>query len=263
MKKILCLLLFLQFGNTFGQEKKWTVIKAKKIVLQADVFLGYDTFGDYYYIKNNIFFKQNNSKTWQYKNISLGRITKVDFQNPLNIVLLYENFNTLILLDNQLNEKQKINLSENNIPILATAIGLAFGNRLWIYNSLSQQIGLFDYLKLEFTNITTPFEGTTKQYFSDFNTFQWIDEKQNWYQCSINGKITHLGKIPDFDMVQIISNSELIFKKNNEVYHFSLKEKKKDLITIDEKSFENFYYKDQILSIFTIEGITNYKITIP
>ncbi len=30
-----------------------------------------------------------------------------------------------------------------------------------------------------------------------------------------------------------------------------------------ENSFENFYYKDQILSIFTNQGITNYKISIP
>jgi hypothetical protein len=30
-------------------------------------------------------------------------------QNPLNIVLFYENFNVVILLDNQLNETQKIN----------------------------------------------------------------------------------------------------------------------------------------------------------
>jgi len=30
-----------------------------------------------------------------------------------------------------------------------------------------------------------------------------------------------------------------------------------------EKSFKNFYYKDQILSIFTNQGISNYKITIP
>ena len=30
-----------------------------------------------------------------------------------------------------------------------------------------------------------------------------------------------------------------------------------------EKSFKNFYYKDQILSIFTNQEITNYKIIIP
>jgi hypothetical protein len=263
MKNLLCLFLFIQLGKSFGQEKKWTVIKIDTIALQLDSFIGYDKFGDYYYLKNNVFFKQNSTKNWQYKNLSLAKISKIDLQNPLNIVLFYENFNTILLLDNQLNEKQKINLSENNTPILATATGLAFGNRLWIYNSLSQQIGLFDYLKSEFTPITIPFKGTMKQYFSDFNTFQWIDEKQNWFKCSINGQITQLGKIPDYDMVQIISNSELIFKKNNELYHYSLKEKMKNLIAIDEKTFENFYYKDQILSIFTIEGITNYKIIIP
>jgi hypothetical protein len=37
------------------------------------------------------------------------KITKVDLQNPLKIVLFYESFNSALLLDNQLNEIQKIN----------------------------------------------------------------------------------------------------------------------------------------------------------
>jgi len=34
-------------------------------------------------------------------------------------------------------------------------------------------------------------------------------------------------------------------------------------IEILEKSFDNFYYKDQILSIFTAKEIVNYKIVTP
>ena len=64
-----------------------------------------------------MFYKTKDHQSLEYKNISLGKITKVDLQNPLKIVLFYENFNTAVLLDNQLNETQKINFSENTIPI--------------------------------------------------------------------------------------------------------------------------------------------------
>lgn len=53
------------------------------------------------------YIKKNNTQLWQYKNLSLGKITKIDLQNPLKIVLFYEGFNSVILLDNQLNEIQK------------------------------------------------------------------------------------------------------------------------------------------------------------
>ncbi|PWA06607.1 hypothetical protein [Flavobacterium psychrotolerans] len=263
MKNLLCLFLFFQMGTVSCQEKKWLATKIDTLQFQADSFIGFDTFGAYYYIKNNVLIKKNKTKTWQYKNLSLNKISKVDLQNPLNLVVFYENFNTVVLLDNQLNEIQKINFSENTIPILATATGLAFGNRLWIYNSLAQQIGLYDYLKSEFKTITVPFIGNIKPYDTNYNYFQWIDENQNWSRCNIFGKVTVLGKVPEFDLIQAISDSEIVYKKGDTLYYYTLNGNKTTIIHFNEKTFESFYYKDQILSIFTFKGITNYKITIP
>lgn len=262
-KKLAIVFLIFQLNLVFAQEQK---IAAKQISFQKtdmDFFVGYDGMGNLYYTKNNVFYKKNNQELWQYKNVSLGKITKVDFQNQLKILLFYENFNTIILLDNQLNETQKINFSENEIPIVATATGTADQNRLWIYNSLTQEIGLFDYLKNTFRSITPPFGGTIKQYQSDFNTFRWVDDKLNWYSCDVFGKITTKGNVADYDQIQFVSNQEVVFSKNGKLF---LQDLNKDTIyTIENvnKSFHNFYYKDQILSIFTNQEITNYKIPIP
>ena len=262
-KKIIRFFFILQTATFFAQEMRIEVKQnaIEKIVM--DFFVGYDGMGNLYYIKNNVFYKKNGKELWQYKNIAFGKITKIDFQNQLKIMLFYENFNTVILLDNQLNETQKINFSENEIPIVATATGTAAQNRLWIYNSLTQEIGLFDYLKNTFRSITPPFGGTIKQYQSDFNTFRWIDDKLNWYSCDVFGKITTKGKVADYDQIQFVSNQEVVFSKNGKLF---LQDLNKDTIyTIEnvDKSFNNFYYKDQILSIFTNQEIINYKITIP
>lgn len=263
MKKIFFFILLFQFYAVLGQEQKWVATKIDTLQNFADTFIGRDSFNAFYFIKNNVFIKKTKTQTWQYKNLSLGKISKVDLQNPLNIILFYDTFNTIILLDNQLNETKKINLSENTTPILATAIGLAFGNRLWIYNSLSQQIGLFDYLKSEYKTISTPFRAQIALYNSNYNSFQWIDENQNWYTCSIYGKITTLGKIPNFDALQIISNSEILYKKENKLFYFNRDENKTFLIDLDAKTFIDFYYKDLFLTIFTNQEIMNYKITKP
>ena len=262
-KKIILLFFILQTATFFAQEIRIAAKKSSIEKTDMDVFVGYDGMGNLYFIKNNIFYKKNNQELWQYKNVSLGKITKIDFQNQLKIMLFYENFNTVILLDNQLNETQKINFSENEIPIMATATGTASQNRLWIYNSLTQEIGLFDYLKNTFRSITPPFSGTIKQYQSDFNTFRWIDDKLNWYAVDVFGKITTLGKVPDFDQIQVISNQELVFSKEGKLFLQDFDKNRIFSVENVDKSFDNFYYKDQILSIFTNQEIINYIIKIP
>ena len=263
MKNLLLIAFTFVLSVSFGQDKVCIALKQNSILLIADQYLGYDQFGFYYSIKNNVLSKSKKEESFEYKNISLGKPTKIDIQNPLKIMLFYENFNTIILLDNQLSETQKINLSENDVPIITTATGIASQNRLWIYNSLTLQIGLFDYLKNTYQSITPSFQENLKYYFSDFNTFQWIDDKLNWYSCDVFGKITTLGKVSDFDQIQVIENQIVVFSKDGKLHlqDFS----KNSIYTIEnvEKSFQNFFYKDQILSIFTNQEITNYKITIP
>ena len=263
MKKNLILLLILLFSMAHSQNQKISATKINQFTIDAEHFLGFDQFGYYYTLKNTIFNKIKNNQSFEYKNISLGKITHIDKQNPLKIVILYENFNTIILLDNQFNESQKINLSENEIPIAATAVGLASQNRLWIYNNLTQQIGFFNYLKNTYQTITPPFEGTIKYYESDFNTFQWIDTRLNWYSCDIYGKITTLGTIPDFDFIQFVSNQMVLFSKEGSFYFYDVEKNKIYPIENVEKSWSNFYYKDQILSIFTNQEISNYKLKTP
>ena len=267
VRKIL-LLLFIacSFSAVSAQNQKISTTLISQFTTDIDDFLGYDSFGFSYHIKNNVFRKTKGNEVFEYKNVSLGNITKVDILNPLKIVLFYEDFNTVVLLDNQLNKMTEINFSQNSIPIVVPSIGMSTQNQLWIFNTLNQQIGLFDYLKNEYKTVSTPLTEGIKYYQTDFNTFYWIDKKNNFFSCDIFGKTTSLGKIPDFDQIEIINPNSYILRKANLLY---FKDKTTaDLATFSEieilqKSFDKFCYKDQILSIFTAKEITNYKIVTP
>ena len=263
MGKLILFFFFTTISIAFGQHQKLPVLRINSVTINADQFLGYDQFGFYYSIKNNALSKIKDKESFEYKNPSLGEITKVDLQNPLKIVMFYENFNTVILLDNQLNEAQKINFSENEIPIMVSKTGIAAQNQLWIYDSLNQQIGLYDYLKNSYKSISTSFPESIEYYQSDFNTFYWIDQANNWYSCDVFGKITLKAIIPDFDQIAINNDHQFIYSKNNILVFEDIEKNLKFEIDILEKTFEKFCFKDQILSIFTSEGITNYKITTP
>lgn len=265
-KFLILLFIACSFSAVSAQNQKIKASLISSFRADIDDFLGYDSFGFSYHIKNNVFKKFKENEIFEYKNVSLGNITKVDILNPLKIVIFYEDFNTVVLLDNQLNKMTEINFSQNNTPIVVPAIGMSTQNQLWIFNTLNQQIGLFDYLKNEYKTVSTPLTEAIKYYQTDFNTFFWIDKKNNWFSCDIFGKTTVMGKIPDFDKIEILNDHQYIFSKANLLYFKDISSTNSDTvyeIEILQKSFDKFCYKDQILSIFTAKEITNYKIVTP
>ena len=244
-----------------NQKLKTTALSTKEI--DNKTYIGFDGLGNNYYIKDNVFSKQNESQTWEYKNVALGKITSVDYVNPLKIVVFYEDFNTIVTLDSQLNEIQKLNIFDIDNTIFASKIGMASQNQFWIYNALTQQIMLFDYLKNTSKIIGNPIQESIKYTQSDFNNFYWIDEINNWYSIDIFGKVTLLANIPPFEKIQIVDNEKLLFSRDNILYSLNNQTKVVHEIEIVEKSFQNYYYKDQILAIFTNQQIKNYKIKLP
>jgi hypothetical protein len=271
MKTKLVVLLFSIFGFALSQNQKTTISKIESFHLNADAFYGYDNFGYYYFSKDNVLFKQKDKKQYQYQNLSLGKIKSIDILNPLKVVLFYEDFNSAILIDNQFNEIQKIEFSNYKEPINAHFIGMASNNSLWVYNTNNQQIGLFNFLTNSYKSLGQPLKLAPIVCQNDFNIFQWMDEKGIWNSCDIYGKISQLGSIKDKTNVQFLDDSKYLYYINSGHSLIEeglyLQDIKANMIPykfeIVEKSLQNFYYKDQILSIFTNQEITNYKIQLP
>jgi hypothetical protein len=263
MKKIIISFWMFFAALAFSQEKKITPILLSSQQLIADEFITMDSFGFYYFIKGNVFYKQKENELYQYKNLSLGKITHVDLQNPLKIVLFYEGFNSVITLDNQLNETATINFSKiQNNPIVTSSAGLASQNRLWIFNSLQMQLGLYDFNKQVFQPLSQPFQQPIVFYQTDYNQFYWIDSNGLVSNCDVFGKVSSLGKIPQFDLAQIISDELMVYQSGNQLYYHYFKDNKSSSINLGEKIIEKFQIKDQFLLIFTNNEIRKYQINL-
>mgnify|MGYP006142431583 CR=1 FL=1 len=264
MKKTIISFWMLFVAIAFSQEKKITPILLSTQQLVVDEFITMDSFGYLYYIKGNVFYKQKDNELFQYKNLPLGKIKRVDLQNPLKIVLFYEGFNSVVTLDNQLNETASINFSKiQNNPIVTSAVGLASQNRLWIFNSLQMQLGLYDFNKQVFQPLSQPFQKPIEFYQTDYNQFYWIDSNGLVSYCDVFGKISTLGKIPEFDSAQIISNQLIVYQSGNQLYYHYFKDNNSSLINLGEKIVEKFRVKDQFLFIFTNNEISTYQISLP
>lgn len=111
--------------------------------------------------------------------------------------------------------------------------------------------------------MTPSYNDNLKFYQSDYNYFYWIDTKQNLYASNVFGKVNFLGQVPEFEQIQILSSTTLLLKNDNGLFLYNLENASLSPISINEKSFVRFSYKDQILSIFTEREINHYKINLP
>ena len=263
LKKIL-FITFLNFYCLYvSSQNEIPALKLETIKLECDIFLGFDNQQNSYFIKENVLIKKSPTKHFQYNNLSLGKITNVDFQNPLEIVIFYKNFNTVVLLDNQLNEIKKIDFNLKSIPINLEAVALSSQNQIWIYDSISSKIGLYNVNTDTFKWISTMLENPISYYESDYTHFYWTDINLNLYRISIYGTIEKLGILPKFDAIQLTKNGNSIYKTDDKLYYYNLTSKSSSKIAIDEKIISKFFFRDGILSIFTQNEITNYKIILP
>jgi hypothetical protein len=68
-----------------------------------------------------------------------GKIAYIDATNPLKILLFYQEFGTIVMLDRFLNNIGSIDLRQLGF-YQVTCIGLAYDNNIWVYDALAGQL---------------------------------------------------------------------------------------------------------------------------
>lgn len=143
MKRLSFLLLFL-FGLSVEAQGLKTEFM-RKFIVEADSFVGIDEFQSIYYISDNVLYKKTDKKVFSFSHPELGRIHKVNIQNPFKIILFYADFNAAILLDNNLNELSEVldftkETKFNNVSFVTGSSQ----NNIWLYAD-DNKLHLYDY----------------------------------------------------------------------------------------------------------------------
>lgn len=233
-------------------------IKHFKIV--ADHFWGVDTYENFYYSKGNVFLKHNNDQgtvNHQFKDFNLGSITSVDLINPLRIVLFYQDSNTVVLLDNRLNELDRFSFNEIR-PLRTISHAKLAGNRhLWLFNVDSQRLEVFDYTDRETTSRSLPINTKINQLKTNFRK-AWLVLSDSitiydWYANQIKS-ISH-----SFDKIDISKNQIIGLSKDG---HYYFKDKGKDFIKTRNLKLASdcFYLINQKLYIYRANKLTIYQL---
>lgn len=105
----------------------------------GNIYLVYDQ-----EIKKIVPYPQANTLKISFSEPSLGKVASIDAFNPMRILVRYQPFNHIVLLDNKLNKiQQSLMLEELGLMDVQLA-SMTTQNRIWLYDQVLDQVLLYN-----------------------------------------------------------------------------------------------------------------------
>ena len=252
------LLFLIVFFNSFLVQNQ---IKIEKIEtkIHDDNFklLKIDNLGNEYYLSDYQLSKGNDVS---FSDKSMSFISKVDLYNSLKIKVWFLDFNSLVILDNFLNEITRINFNE--IPTLGEIydISSANDNSIWVFDETDMKIKKFDFFKkLLIENIETKIEGEFLDFKSNYN-YLWVITDLYFYKINYNGSIIYKSEnVNRFNKIRLFKN-DIILANNNQLIHFKNDEELFIDIKHEKLFIKDFSVIDETLYIYDKDHLNKYLI---
>ncbi|MFK5983718.1 MAG: hypothetical protein QM499_12475 [Flavobacteriaceae bacterium] len=255
MKQFLFILLFPLLA--WSQEISFV----EKIDLDANQFIGYDTYSDLFYVKDQVLYKKTSLELFNYKDFQLGEIYSVDIVNPMNIAVYYQDFNTVVLLDNKLTEIERVEFNNISEFTNTSQVTISANNSLWIFNIDLQQLELYNYRSKSKTVISLPINGEVLSQVSNFNyCFVLTEEKIRAY--NIYGSL--LAEINNEGFHKIIQfNENIIALKDNTLYYIDKETREISEIKSPEINIKDLQLTQDFLYIYDENQVQKFTLTFP
>ncbi len=201
---------------------------ARTTELKADEFIGADELGNLFYLENQVFYRKSGARIFSFSNVDLGEISQVDVSNPFKILLFYKDFNSVIILDNNLNElSQRLDFTQETLFNNVIFVSNSSANNIWLYAD-DNKLHLYNYKNLS-EEVQTQ---ATTFYQSDFialdvvSSFKnvWIQSKAEALQFNEYGNYVQTYAIKDTDQIFPFKKGILILTQINFEYYFDDRE---------------------------------------
>ena len=229
--------------------------------LTADHIIAIDNFETVYYTVNTILYKKPKAlPAINYSNVQLGEPTIVNAFNPLKIILFYQDFNTILILDNRLAEIYKIDFNTKQPYKNVSHVSTGYDNSLWIFNQDIQQLQLYDYKNDKIRATTVPVQSEVLDLKSDYN-YCWMLTEKFLYQYTYFGSL--ILKIDNLGYTSLAVNDENLILKSENGLVFKPKNSSKILPLKTPKLLINqFLLTNETLYIYGSNKLHKYQLKI-
>lgn len=154
MKKIFLLIFFANFTLLSVAQHTETKVIAHNI---KDFSL--DNNGNLYTISGNSLskFNSNGEKLSSFARFEWGEISSINVQNPMKIMVFYQESGTILFLDENLNPlSEEINLFDNQYNTISLA-AYSTANKIYLFDPINQDLILMDFYFREISRTHIPF----------------------------------------------------------------------------------------------------------
>ncbi len=255
IKLILCIVFV--GVSAFAKAQSPSPLLIKRVPLNADIFYGVDDFEQLYYSTNNVFYKrafETSIPSQQFYDVQLGELTSVDLINPLKIVLFYKDTQTVVFLDNRLNESLRIDLSTLRPYRYFDHVGLAGERRLWLFNTDASRVEIYDYTTDRLIVSSPVVQSDVLSMMTDYNFCHLLLPQgiasYNNYGSQVHYLPLETTGLADYDFEELVVRQEkqwltYVFKQD-----YSFEQKQSPWLWSDNDAPESFYLKNGKLYLY-------------
>lgn len=215
--------------------------------LDVSKFHGVDQKGNLYYERKGNLIKLFDGEELEFRDLQLGSIHYVDYLNPLRILVFYKEANTVVFLDNRMNELDRINFNFSRNNSNFDFVTMANDNSVWTFNVDVNELQVYNHRRKSILARSIPVYDQVLQQKSNFN-FCYLATENSFIKFNIYGSIVKQFdlKVKDFDSYK----NRLLLKTANEEYFLVNSNYEFKQIDFPEILVEAFFLNDEKIYIY-------------
>lgn len=223
----LLLLCLLPFSSCRTQLIESVVDESEYSILQKTKDFAVDELGYFYLISNVnelVRYTPDLVEQYAYSNERLGSVTSIDANNPLKLLLFYENYQTIIMLDNLLGEIGRYNLFDLGFNDI-TAVGISNDNNVWLYDPIDYKLKKIDnsgrLLAESITMYNEGLEYIRPEFLVEKGNKVFVyDEDHGFFLFDNLGQYLHAIPMKGIDAHQVVNENMIVFLKDGVIHNY-------------------------------------------
>lgn len=255
-RSLLVVLCILQFNCIKAQPTLRLVQKTK--LENTEKYWGHDALNELFLSNKSTLEKHHAGHKLTFTDFQLGPITTVSLLNPLKTMVFYQSTNTLVFLDNFLNEIKRVNFSQLSTPKNLLFAQAGKDRSIWIFEEFENKLILYDYNADNDLYKSPVLEGTFITMDSNYNSC-WVLTSKNLYHLNLYATVLEVFPNDNYETLDVTQNG--VYIKQNDLLQFIGNSTNATYeLKLPEIRVEEFYVQHEILYIYNGNTIFQYQL---
>ncbi|MFW6351249.1 MAG: hypothetical protein ACOC2E_02590, partial [Bacteroidota bacterium] len=261
---ILFLLVILRTSDLFAQSEKPFQLQKVSVHKQVKGFQGIDDLGNIYALSDGVLYKykQDMKQERTFAEKKYGDISTVFFDDPMNLIIFFEQTGMIVFLDNYLTVKKVIqpsDLKENDWP---QKISFSSQNGFWTYFPVEAELIRFDknlHVQAQSGNLNFASPGLQKiNQLKESDQKLFVEDRQLWvFDLFANFLFKIEKEVPDQFFV---NEKQIFFIDDNYLVVYDYINRTENVFLLPESDVRNYFWKKPFLFLNTQSALVKYRL---